>query len=161
MDFLDDIIFFIRSKVKEETYLTVIGILFAIAVAVFAVAYIINDINKDIVVLEYNKIRRYDKVINNGIEKYVGFNLPKGKYRIINIDDAELFLYIESDDIYSSATINQQDGYEEYIVTPEDRRYVIDEINLFKKNEKKYVNIPSNAHLVFVKGDRVKLVYLN
>ena len=80
MDFLDDIIFFIRSKVKEETYLTVIGILFATAVAVFIVAYIINDINKDIVVLEYNKIRRYDKVINNGIEKYVGFNLPKGKY---------------------------------------------------------------------------------
>ena len=52
MIFLDDIIFFIRSKVKEETYLTVIGILFAIVVALAIVAYIINDINKDIVVLE-------------------------------------------------------------------------------------------------------------
>ena len=158
MKFLDDIIFFIRSKIKEETYLTIIGI---IVVTVFITIYMIKDIDKDIVVLEYNKIRRFDKVINNGREKYVGFNLPKGKYLIINIDDAELFLYIESDDIYSSATINHQDGYEEYIITGEDHRYIVDEINLFKKNEKQYVNIPSNAHLVFVKGDRAKLIYLN
>lgn len=154
MNEIDKILISIKTKFYTPLSVTIACVL---TIVIIIVAMAISDTNERVFIIQYNKPNRFSSVSSDGNITYLDFNIPKGKYRIINLDDKELFLIIESNEIYQGQ--ETREGYAVKLPNLEDKdKYIIDTVYMTKAKEEKIINIDEWVHVNFVSGDRAKFV---